>query len=166
MRPINLTQEYLKDVLYYNPLTGIFLWKHNNNRLRCWNTRYAGTQAGYKNKTDGYIYISIQKVDYTASRLAWLYMTGNDPGDKEIDHKDRVRDNNIWENLRLATSSQNNANRDINAMGIRFNGKWIARIKCDKKERHLGTFVNKESARAAYIEAGKKLFGEYFRETL
>ena len=42
-----------------------------------------------------------------------MMITGEDPGDKEVDHKDRVRDNNAWHNLQLVTRGENAINREI-----------------------------------------------------
>ncbi len=86
---IRLTQERLKEVLSYNPETGIF-------------TRNPGIRGGEKVGTNSHGYVSIM-VDgylYQAHRLAWLYMEGYMP-EQEIDHISRKRDDNRWCNLRV-----------------------------------------------------------------
>lgn len=47
---------------------------------------------------------------YKASRLAWLYMTGEWPK-YEMDHINHVKDDNRWVNLRDVTPAENCANR-------------------------------------------------------
>ncbi len=44
-----------------------------------------GSKAGYLKKT-GYIYISINKQECAAHRVAWLLVTKKDPWPYEVDH--------------------------------------------------------------------------------
>ena len=124
-----LTQSALKDILHYDPTTGIF-------------TRYGNyTKCGSKSY-QGYILIGIGSKMYYAHRLAWLYMTGEWPSN-EIDHKNRIRDDNRWKNLREADRSLQNRNRkgrklsirnisyQANAWCVRIgNKKYVGRFKC------------------------------------
>jgi hypothetical protein len=67
-----LTQEYLKSILHYNPDTGIFIWKERKNLIgkqKVFNTRFSGKNAGSLN-TIKYIAIRINDIDYLAHRLA------------------------------------------------------------------------------------------------
>src|SRR6266436_553333 len=95
--------EGFKQLLEYNPESGEFFWRISSRGAR------AGDLAGsvYGN---GYRYIQINDLDYRAGRLAWFFMTSEDPLDF-IDHKNGLRDDNRFENLRVATNSQNQANR-------------------------------------------------------
>ena len=65
---MSLTQAELKEVLDYNPETGIFIWKKtmNNNAKK---GKIAGWVSFY-----GYIEIRYDNKNYKAHRLAWLYM--------------------------------------------------------------------------------------------
>jgi hypothetical protein len=94
---------YLTSVLHYTPETGEFLWNLPRPKIR------VGQRAGYKKKNTGYIYIEIDGKSYSAHRLAWFYVTGTFPK-KQIDHINRNRSDNRYENLREATNSQNKAN--------------------------------------------------------
>src|SRR5262249_32141337 len=96
-----ITQERLKEVLFYSPKTGTFIWRVTLNPRG-----KAGSVAGCK---DGaYWAIRIDRTLYDAHRLAWLYMTGEWP--EGIDHRDKDGINNRWKNLREADQSQNGAN--------------------------------------------------------
>lgn len=74
-----LTSETLKELLHYNPETGIFTWAKNAGQ-RAQVGRIAGSRT-----PSGYIKISLSRKLYAAHRLAWLYMTGSWP-ENEIDH--------------------------------------------------------------------------------
>lgn len=99
-----LTQEHLKQHYNYNPLTGEFRRLIANSNNSC-----VGELAGYMD--NGYCKISLDGKQYKAHRLAFLYMTGRFP--KYIDHIDRNRSNNRWDNLREATHSENMRNASI-----------------------------------------------------
>lgn len=70
-------------------------------RKRCW-----------KQNSLGYVQIKISGKLYHAHRLAWLYVYGYMP-EKEIDHINRIRDDNRIANLREATSQLNSLNTGI-----------------------------------------------------
>jgi hypothetical protein len=149
-----LTQAYLKQVLHYNPETGVWTWQQSLS----YNVK-AGREAGSR-RPDGYLKIRIRGRAYYASRLAWFYMTGEWP--IEIDHIDRDPSNDRWENLREATSSQNKYNRSYggNLRGVYCsgNGKWWAMVG---KGNYLGTFDSLEEAITARDTEAMKLAGEF-----
>ena len=68
-----LTAKRLRKVLSYAPTTGIFRWKVNVS-----SRAPIGAIAGAKNGR-GYHQIRFGGRPYSASRLAWLYMTGKWP---------------------------------------------------------------------------------------
>jgi hypothetical protein len=159
-----LDQAVLKSLLYYHPESGIFTWLVKRGKSR------AGARAGHQHKLTGYRVIGVNGKIYPEHRLAWLYMTGNWPINK-IDHIDREQTNNIWSNLRAATTQQNAGNckiRSDNTSGYRGvswyrnNGKWRAGIKIDGKDKHLGFFNSPEEAFEAYKAKAMEVFGEYF----
>lgn len=76
-------------------------------------------------------------------------------------------------NLRYATNQQNQANSKLksnNTSGYKgvtwdpVNKKWVAQIMFNRKNIKLGRFKNKLKAHQAYVSAGTRLFGEYFRK--
>lgn len=158
-----LTQTQLKDVLTYDPATGLFRYRHD----RRGGINKAGDIAGTFN-AKGYRQISIGRT-YGAHRLAWLYMTGAWPK-HQIDHKNGVRDDNRWCNLREATNAQNCASRGVKAnnrlglKGVYPHGKRFAVCLYKNGERHyLGTFATAEDASTAYSEAANDLHGDFVR---
>ncbi len=163
--------ERLREVLDYDPETGVFAWKQREGARKGWNTRFAGTRAGCLSQ--GYVAVKIDGVLYLAHRLAWLYVHGEWP--LQIDHIDTNRANNRFANLRLADTSQNGANRGPprnNSSGFKgvtycAGGKrrkrWQAAIKRGQRMFNLGRFATPEEAHAAYAKAAAEHFGEFAR---
>jgi hypothetical protein len=158
-----ISQEELKEVLEYNPDTGLFTWiKSNGNHLK------VGDVAGSR-RNDGYIVIIIKGKSYKAHRLAYLYMIGNFP-ENSIDHINHIKDDNRWVNLRAATSAQNGANtkKRINNKsgykGVYWNKrskKWYVKITHMYKVIHLGVYTTPQEAAEAYKKKAIELFGEF-----
>lgn len=104
-----LTQTRLKELLHYAPDTGVFTWLVNRGSARV--GMVAGTSQG-----TGYIWTGVAGGRHLNHRLAWLYMTGNEP-ENCVDHVNGVTDDNRWCNLRAATVRQNQLNRVGNKKG-------------------------------------------------
>lgn len=166
-----LTAEILRDLLHYDPATGVFTRIKivgPNSRIRI------GDVAGSLNH-DGYWRIKIGGRTgraYGAHRLAWLYMTGKWP-EGEIDHEDLDPSNNRWKNLRAANRSTNIANtkrRSDNTSGLKgvYRGQgqkrpWRAEITLHKKRVFIGAFETMEEAKAAYDARALEHYGEFAR---
>ena len=162
---MTLTQQRLKELLVYDPETGVFTWRKD----RADNAR-RGAIAGSP-KSDGYMRLCIDGRRYRAHRIAWLYVTGKWPT-KEIDHINGDGLDNRWANLREATRSQNMCNTALRAdnksgfKGVSWvtaRRKWHAQIA----GKSLGHFDNLEAAARAYRKAATERFGEFanFGET-
>lgn len=109
-----LTQKRLKEVLKYNPETGLFIWL-KTNRKDC-----LLKLAGYI-RSDGYVMIKIDGVMYYAHRLVCLYMTGEFPK-VSFDHINKIKHDNRLINLRPASYSEQQHNKNINknnSLGIK-----------------------------------------------
>lgn len=167
-----ITQEYLKEALDYDPETGIFMWKERprehfktESSMKGWNTRYSCTNAVRKH-SEGYIVISIKKRPYYAHRLAWLYVNGIMPND-EIDHINGVRDDNRISNLRDVSRTGNAQNVTKKRcgcknypIGVQFYkplNKYVAKISFNKKQKHIGYFSSITEAHQAYLKAKREL---------
>lgn len=86
-----LTQARLKELLHYNPDTGVFTWL---TRRGC---SLAGDVAGAKSP-DGTIRIYVDNIAYAASRLVWLYVHGEFP-QKDLRRKNKDRSDNRIDNF-------------------------------------------------------------------
>lgn len=162
------TAERIRELLDYNPLTGVFLWKHRRNGPLKWNTKWVGKVAGSP-RGNGYQAIGIDGVKHNAQTLAWVYVTGEWP-DRFVDHKNLDKLDYRFENLRLASFGENSANagiRNDNKSGFRgvhfvkSRNVWHARLNKDRKGYHLGAFNSAEEASRAYAYKAKELYGEY-----
>jgi hypothetical protein len=103
----------------------------------------------------------VAKHSFLAHRVIWKIMTGREPP-PVVDHKDRDGQNNRWENLREATTSQNCINTTRAGVNPRRNGKWRARATLvDGKRIHLGDFNSREEAVQARAEKHRELHGEF-----
>lgn len=157
-----LTAVRLREVLSYDPATGLFRWRANRAGVKA--DSFAGRTRGRK----GYNQICVDRRFYQASRLAWLYMTDEWPK-REINHINGNRFDTRWDNLREITPSQKRAIAPTrNKLGVRGvwlkdNGKYVARINVNAKKIYLGSFETLEEASAAYAEAAKGVFGIFAR---
>ena len=154
-----LTQDLLKELLHYDPDTGVFTNKINRNQLAP-----KGQRAGFVTQPQGYRQIGIKGKSYREHRLVWLYEHGVWPSG-DIDHINGITDDNRIANLRDVTTQDNCRNqRKVRSdstsglMGARAfrPGKWQSSIRVDGKYLHLGTFDTPEAAHNAFIEAKRK----------
>lgn len=163
----DITAEFLRSVLSYDPDTGVF------TRLATSGGREAGTVAGgvSRGRRGGYVKISVMNKQHLAHRLAWLHVNGEWPPGR-IDHKDLCKTNNAILNLRIATQSQNCANKGAmktNTSGLKGVSwhpgakKWTAQITVDGEHHYIGRFVKKSDARMAYLRVAQQHFGEFAR---
>jgi HNH endonuclease/AP2 domain len=93
----------------------------------------------------------------------------------DVDHINHNTLDNRNANLRLATRSDNMANRAgldaNNTLGFRGlcrtpKGRYTAKIKCRGQKYHIGTYDSAEAAYAAFQIKAKELFGEFYSEVL
>ncbi len=155
-----ITQQRIKDMLNYNPETGVFVWENVTRYHPRMNGKVAGTARQCRGKK--YIHISIDGVKCKAHRLAWLYVNGNVPA--MIDHINGDSTDNRILNLRACTHTRNSQNhtRIINnsclPTGVRraTSGKYVARIRYNNKKIHLGTFETIREAMTCYENARRE----------
>lgn len=150
-----LTLTRLRELLKYEPTTGLFRW-----RLGGRGTGGGGSVAG--TTTGDYAVICVDGLHYRANRLAWFYMTGEWPSGV-VDHIDTNPRNDRWLNLRDVTHQVNLQNmRDPGVrnksgfLGVSWHqhtGRWRASISLNNKAKHLGLFSTAPEAASAYVEA-------------
>lgn len=128
-----------------------------------------GRVAGCSRK-DGYSNLCVDGKYYLLHRVVFLHCKGLLP--EQVDHIDVNRSNNRIENLRAATASDNQGNREKYASNksghkgvcwYKPAKKWIAQIKKHGRITRIGLFDNLLEAAAAYQEAAKRLHGEFAR---
>jgi hypothetical protein len=142
-----LTAERLRELLHYDPETGVFTSKNT------------GKVLGWRHGA-GYTSMHVFGGRYLAHRLAWLYVNGEWPRNV-IDHIDGLRTNNAISNLRDVSrlvNSQNMkramSNNKCGLLGVTFctqTNRWAARIRKDGKKLHIGRFDTAQQAHEAYL---------------
>jgi len=162
-----LTQTRLRELLDYDPTTGIFTWKVTSSQ-----TAIVGDRAGTID-VHGYRAIGIDGNRHRAGRIAWMYVHGSMPKNF-IDHRNGVRDDDRIENLREATKNENARNSKSKHQTLgRMKGayqdktnlsrRWFSSIRVYRKQIYLGTFDSEAEAHAAYAAAAAKYHGEFAR---
>lgn len=155
----------IRSLLHYDPETGHLTWKvQRGSRAK------VGAIAGCVRGTDGYLCVNIKECGMMqAHRLAWAIVTGVWPR-RLIDHRNCVRADNRWENLREADDSANAYNQSIkrnNTSGIKgvnwdkTKNKFSAKIQIKKRRYTIGLYSTLEDAALAYESAAKRLHGEF-----
>ena len=160
MAKTDLTAQRLREVLHYDPETGIFTWiKPTSRRVK------VGGKAGTP-WLDGRIQLRVDGKICKAARLAWLYVTGEWP-EHEIDHIDGNSANDRFANLRDVDRTTNqhnmrraNKNSKSGLLGAAWNPanrSWRARIMANGRVKEIGSFQTKEDAHEAYVIAKREL---------
>ena len=150
---LKLDLNYLRSIIFYDQDTGDIWWKFTGKG------RNSGMPAGSITK-QGYRTICINYCSFGAHRLIWFYIYGKWPI-FQIDHKNKIKDDNRFINLREATPEQNCANRTKNKppasgfVGVTrtSSGRFRAIYERRGKSIAIGTFDTAEAASAAYQAA-------------
>lgn len=154
----------VSDKLSYCQESGVFTWIDVSKYHSQLNGEIAGCEV------DGYIVIKIDGIPFKAHRLAWYFVTGEQP--VMIDHKNGNGLDNRFLNLRDCDHSGNakNHGKTINGSGLPCgvrlikSGKYQARITCDGNLMSLGAFDTAEQAESVYKEKRAELFKEFNRK--
>jgi hypothetical protein len=157
-----LTQQRLKELVHYDPDTGVFTWLvDRSDKVK------AGDVAGGSNLSHGYRRLCIDYKIYQQHRLAFLYMEGKFP-DRLVDHINGIRSDNRWCNLRHADgfgNAQNSAIRSDNTSGHpgiwkpKNKNKWVVQVR----NKHVGYCGSFEEAKKMYQQYAIKQYGEFYR---
>jgi HNH endonuclease len=157
-----IAYERLKQLISYDPATGIFVNLVNRGK-----TAKIGGIPGCLSP-QGYWQITIDGQTYTAHQLAIFYMTKR--WAEEVDHRDRDRLNNKYENLRFSNRILNAANAGAHfdsksrVRGVHWNRyakKWQASIWVNGIGKiYLGLFDDLVKAARAVSRTSIKFNGE------
>lgn len=159
-----ITRERVLELFDYDRVVGEFI-----RRATCGKAK-AGDIAGYIS-WNGYRIICVDYVDYFGHNLVWLMENGEFPGPgMEIDHRNRRRAENWFDNLRIGTRSQNNANMKIrsdNSTGERgvyrdaSRNLFCVQMTAHGKTRSLGRYSTVEEAGRVARAARLAQWGEF-----
>ncbi len=153
-----LTQARLKELFEYSKEDGILTRKTSIGG------RVAGSIAGYLDKTEGYLCISIDSKTYKLHRIVFFYVIGRFPKN-EIDHINGNKSDNRWINLRDVSKSDNQKNASkrkdnkSGCTGVSWHNrerKWVVRIQSNKQYIEIGSFNDMQDAITARKEAELK----------
>ena len=157
----HLTAESVRDLVSYDPETGLFTSLVGGGRF------HRNRVTGAKTKC-GYVRVYVAGRYFKAHRLAWFYMTGQWPS--AIDHINGNGCDNRWGNLREVSVAINNENlrgarvdSRTGLLGVSINraGRFTATIGTTLDGTHvqlyLGAYETAEKAHAVYLDAKRRL---------
>jgi hypothetical protein len=109
-----------------------------------------------KGESRGYIHFQVKKYGLYGHHYAW-YMTYDNIDIVEIDHINRMRNDNRISNLRNVSIEQNKFNKETKGYTYHKQlDKWMARIQVYKDIIYLGVYDTEQEAREVYLQAKKK----------
>jgi hypothetical protein len=169
-KKLGISISALQERFGYDPETGVVFFKNDvrsgrENRMLI---ARAGDRAGYVAPI-GYRYVSFQKVRLLEHHVVWALMTGDWPR-KQLDHINRQKADNRWENLRECNGVENAANTAKSSRNTSgFKGVsyfkpaklWAAQIMYNGQKSHLGYYRTPEAAYEAYKAEHSKIHGEF-----
>lgn len=171
-----LEPDLLRKLLLYKPETGKLFWLPRGNEFFnldrdciAWNARFANREAFTAGDRLGYKAGNILSKRYLAHRVIWAMQTGAHAV-SDIDHIDRDPTNNKWSNLRLATRSENQANRASSRnstskyLGVYWHKRdkrWEASIQRAGVRARLGYFHCEIEAARRYDIAAMEVHGSF-----
>lgn len=146
------SQAVLREWFDYDPETG--------------ELRYKSGEEVCPNSQRSYKLVMVKGERYLIHRIIWKWMTGEDPTER-VDHRDRNKRNNKWNNLRLATASQNVANTGSfgksQFRGVCWNkpkSKWRAQLRC-KAFKRIKDFCTETEAALTWNQWALEAWGDF-----
>lgn len=147
MTTMAVPPDWFRDNFHYDLVSGDLRSKETGDKV-------------WRLTTGGYLFVTVKGKSYLAHRVAWAIVTGDWPD--QVDHINHNKEDNRWVNLREVSFTDNNRNRPLqyrNTTGI--NGvryvekydRWVAYIGHKRKGLYLGSFVTKEDAFKARLDA-------------
>jgi hypothetical protein len=140
-KPILPILDRAKEMLDYDPETGVFTWRKPHRR-----PHLAGKEAG-GSCSQGYRRIKIDGTLYSGHRLAWAWFHNEEPP-VEVDHINQDKSDNRIENLRNGEGSVNLINRPIRPN----NTTGVAGVKLNRDGVYVAQF------HSGYLNSSKDFF--------
>lgn len=157
-----MTYDDLHSMFAYSKRTGRLTWRVAHRGRGGFTV--VGADVGFVGDA-GYRRTTLSGRDYLIHRIIWCMVTGSWP-DFALDHRNGIRTDNRWTNLREAPGSINQENRRaahhnttsrlIGAWPASCGGKWRSAIKYDGSVHFLGYFPTAMDAHLAYLKAKRK----------
>ena len=158
-----LSAERLREVVDYDPATGVF-----TRKVRLAQRHQVGDRADFvitAGNQRGYYRVCVDSRRYMAHRCAWLCVHGAWP-EHDIDHINGDRGDNRIANLRDVPNQINRQNmrgpRSDNKSGLlgvhwhEGTQKWRARVQLEGRVIEAGLHETREQAHAAYLQVKRK----------
>jgi hypothetical protein len=148
--------EELRVAFAYDPETGVVTRRSTGLRL-------------LRLDSEGYVSVQFKGSKYALHRIIWRIQTGDDPESSQIDHRDRVRSNNAWDNLRLATADQNAQNSTkppgrSGVRGVQWHSKdrrWHVVIRVGDVKHRFGSYKTVVEAESVARASREKMHGDF-----
>lgn len=153
----------LRELLY--EVDGVLYWRQSPSKHSPINH---GDEAGYTTKK-GYVRVTVDGCAMRGHIIVWALHHGEYPS-CQLDHKNRIRDDNRIDNLREASNSGNASNRSAakggssKYLGVSRRERqqdWRATIWKDGRQVFLGGFSSENDAARAYNAAAIRLHGVF-----
>jgi hypothetical protein len=151
------SQEYLKSLFDYDPVTGEGFWKQ-----RLSNRTQIGDAVKSINSRYNYKRVCIKGVSYGWHRIAYKIYHGDFDESLQIDHINGVESGNGIKNLRAVKQIENLKNQKKNKLntsglsGVSWNKQrngWDSYITLNRKKFSLGRYKEYKDAVAARVKA-------------
>jgi hypothetical protein len=160
----SLTVERARELLEYDPETGVLRWRRDVYRTKI----KSGQEAGCARK-DGRRVVCVDGRLMYVYRVAWLLAYGSWPAD-QIDHINGDQSDNRLINLRQACNSINGQNKRkafrTSKTGLLGacpascpgeSGRFVANIGIGGRTKNLGYFDTPEEAHEAYVRKKREI---------
>ena len=146
-----LDQDRLNKLFYFDKNT-----KELKRKIKTGNSTHVDDVVG-TNNGKGRLKVEISGKSHYLSRVIWTMFNGDIPKKMQVDHINKVRNDNRPCNLRLLTNVENNKNKTkskknksgVTGVYATKNNRFIASIRVDWKLIHIGVFQTiSEAAKA------------------
>ena len=150
------SRNIIQNDINYNKETGQLFWNKSGKGRKL--SRPVGTTT-----KQGYLQTTIGGKQLKVHHVIWFIETGEWPKE-QIDHKDKIKNNNKFVNLREGTSiNQHNRKIKVGKSGLsgaywsNEKGRWYSNIRINGSTKFLGYFSSKEAANIAYTNKKKEI---------